>query len=60
MIKLLLSTILSESGDFLIYNINDSYYINQAVDCWLTADKEAYPADEQDEKTTEERCIKDD
>ena len=47
-----------ESGDNLIYNLNDIYYINRAVDLWLYAQEDC-PADE-DENDANERGMTDD
>lgn len=45
----------------MYYNLNDSYYINLALDQWLTNEEPDYtPEEEQDEKISQERCITND
>ena len=44
----------------MIYNLNDIYYINRAVDLWLTTEDENYPDDENNENDTKERGMTDD
>lgn len=43
----------------LLYNLNDIYYINRAVDLWLFSEDDNFPADE-DENDTKERGMTDD
>jgi len=46
---------------YLIYNINDSYYINQALDSWLTGEDDlCSTTEDEDVNFSEERGISDD
>lgn len=44
----------------MIFDPDDIYYINLAVDFWLTEKDENPDADDKDVKTIEERCMTDD
>ena len=44
----------------MLYNLNDSYYINQAIDLWLTDCEHEYIAEEEINEIPEERCMSDD
>lgn len=44
----------------MIYNLNDLYYINQAIDLWLTDCEPEYIADDEKLQNPEERCMSDD
>ena len=44
----------------MIYNLNDSYYINQAIDSWLLKeDDNYYDPEDEDVKSAKERCMPD-
>ena len=44
----------------MIYNSNDSYYINQAIDSWLfSEDENYYDPEDEDVKLAKERCMPD-
>ena len=62
MIKLRITTYSDEKAvTILLYNINDSYYINLAIDRWLDSeDPDYYRTEDEDEKITTEGCMPDD
>ncbi len=44
----------------MIFSLDDIYYINQAMDSWLTENAEDCCDDDKDVKIIEERCTTDD
>lgn len=44
----------------MIFSLDDTYYINQALDSWLTQKDNPPDTDDKDVKTNEERCMTDD
>ena len=44
----------------MIFSLDDIYYINRAVDSWLTEKDEDCHTEDENAKTIEERCMTDD